>query len=72
VYLPTNPKELAPVCRRIAREIRTRYTIGYAPAPHLGANSLRYVQVHAGAPGHGKLMVNARGSYRYDDVQSEK
>ncbi|MGH9662023.1 MAG: VWA domain-containing protein [Bryobacteraceae bacterium] len=65
-YLPSNPKELVPLCRQIAKEIRTRYTIGYTPEWRPDANSLRRIEVHARAPGHGKLMVRARRSYRYE------
>jgi VWFA-related protein len=65
-YSPSSPKELVPLCRQIATEIRTRYTIGYTPERRAGANSLRRLQVRASAPGHSKLRVRARSSYRYD------
>ena len=65
-YLPSSPKELLPLCRQIAKEIRTRYTIGYTPDWRPGANSLRRMQVRASAPGHVQLRVRARSSYRYE------
>lgn len=71
-YLPASPKSLPPLCRRIAREIRTRYTIGYTPEPSFGVNSLRHVEVRAGAPGHGALLVRTRSSYLYENGQSGK
>ena len=30
-YFPESPPDTIPVCRRIAHDIRTRYTIGYVP-----------------------------------------
>jgi VWFA-related protein len=71
-YLPASPKNLAPLCHQIAREIRTRYTIGYTPELRSGANSLRHVEVRVGAPGHGALLVRARSSYFYENGQSGK
>jgi Ca-activated chloride channel homolog len=60
------------LCRQIAREIRTRYTIGYTPDPRSGANSLRHIEVRAGAPGHGTLLVRTRSSYLYENGQTGK
>jgi VWFA-related protein len=61
-YFPDSPSARVPVCRRIAREIRTRYTIGYLPlaglpSANIGAGSLRHVNVRVSAPGHGRLVV---------------
>jgi VWFA-related protein len=36
-YLPRSPGDLLRVCNRIAREIRSGYTIGYVPPDHDGA-----------------------------------
>jgi Ca-activated chloride channel homolog len=75
-YLPPDLSQMAPVCRRIAKEIRTRYTIGYAPPADIpngpGKGPLRHIQVRASAPGLGSLVVRTRTSYRYDDVESQK
>jgi Ca-activated chloride channel homolog len=73
-YFPDSPSAMVPVCRRIAKEIRTRYTVGYLPpadhVPHAdkGAGSLRRVNVRVSAPGHGSLVVRTRGSYRYGEA----
>jgi Ca-activated chloride channel family protein len=69
-YLPADSSEMAPVLRRIAKDIRTRYTIGYAPPQDNG--DLRHIQVRATAPGHGSLLVRTRMSYRYDETESQK
>jgi Ca-activated chloride channel homolog len=75
-YLPSDPSQMAPVCRRIAKDIRTRYTIGYAPPTGIpngpGKKPLRHIQVRASAPGLGSLVVRTRTSYRYDDTESQR
>jgi len=71
-YFPELPNEMVSICRRIAKEIRTRYTIGYVPPETNSAGSLRYVKVRASAAGHGNLAVRTRGSYRYEEVGTPK
>jgi Ca-activated chloride channel family protein len=71
-FFPEHPVEMAPICRGIATEIRTRYTIGYLPPSDKGTGSLRAVSVRVSAPGHGKLGVHTRGSYRYDAAETAK
>ncbi|MFN0164928.1 MAG: VWA domain-containing protein [Bryobacteraceae bacterium] len=70
IYLPSGPEELAGVCRRVAREIRTRYTIGYIPAVHRRTGSLRRIRVRVRDPGQRKLTVHTRSGYRYDERDS--
>ena len=65
-YFPSSPAVMVPVCRRIAKEIRTRYTIGYHPPA--GEDGFRNVKVRVAAPGHGRLYVRTRGAYRYEGV----
>jgi Ca-activated chloride channel homolog len=71
-YFPATPGELVPLCRRIAKEIRMRYTIGYTPQPGDRPNSLRHIQVHAGGAGYGKLTVRCRNKYRYEETPAGK
>jgi Ca-activated chloride channel family protein len=71
-YFPDSLSEMVPVCRRIAKDIRTRYTVGYSPPAGNGAGSLRHIQVHASATGHGRLVVRTRSSYRYDEFENRK
>ena len=59
------------VCHRIAREIRTRYTVGYVPREDKKAAALRHVQVKASSPGQGRLNVLTRTSYRYDELPAK-
>jgi Ca-activated chloride channel homolog len=64
-YFPEKPPEMMPICQRIAQDIRSRYTLGYHPAP--GKTRLRNIEVKASSAGHGKLHVRARRSYWYED-----
>jgi Ca-activated chloride channel homolog len=66
-YFPASPSEMIPVCRRIAKDIRTRYTIGYVPQAENGPSSLRRIRVRVTTPGHARLSVRTRSSYRYDE-----
>jgi Ca-activated chloride channel family protein len=51
------------ICRQIASDIRTRYTIGYSPVRSGDRGSLRKIKVTASTPGGHKLMVHTRTSY---------
>jgi len=66
-YFPESPSGMTSICRRIAEDIRTRYTIGYIPKAVNGTSSLRRVRIHVSAPGHGRLSARTRSSYCYDD-----
>lgn len=64
-FFPETVSETIPLCRRIAREIRSRYTIGYVPPS--GDSPLRRIQVRVSATGHEKLVAHTRTSYRYEE-----
>jgi VWFA-related protein len=64
---PKDADGLADACHRIAKEIRTRYTIGYAPRDDKNAAPLRHIRVNVSAPGQSGLTVLTRKSYRYDE-----
>jgi VWFA-related protein len=66
-YFPNNPQDLTDACKRIAKDIRTRYTVGYAPTVSNGG-SLRRIRVHVSAPGRTGLMARTRLSYRYEQA----
>jgi Ca-activated chloride channel family protein len=65
-FFPESLDDLTAVCKGIAREIRTRYTVGYVPKPSNGG-PLRHLRVNVSAPAHGKLVAHARTRYRYQD-----
>ncbi len=68
-YFPTDLSNLATICRSIAKEIRSRYTLGYVPEGVGG--DLRHIHVYASAPGHSKLIAHTRTSYRYEPLESQ-
>jgi len=69
-YFPTDLSNLAIICRSIAKQIRSRYTIGYAPqAGRFGA--LRHIRVYVSASGHSRLIARTRTSYRYEPLESQ-
>jgi VWFA-related protein len=70
-YFPESASGMTSICRRIAEDIRTRYTIGYIPKAANGTNSLRRIRIQVSTPGHGRLSARTRIGYRYDDVPTE-
>ena len=55
--------DIVAVCKRIAKDIRNRYTIAYIPS-HLGsARSVHAVHVTASSPTREKLIVRTRSRY---------
>jgi VWFA-related protein len=63
-FFPPSPSSMSTICQGIAKEIRTRYTIGYLPPATRG--SLRHIQLLVAAPGRSGLSVRTRTRYRYD------
>jgi Ca-activated chloride channel homolog len=63
VYFPKQLDQVIPVCKGIAKDIRTRYTIGYIPS--LEGKPVRHIKVVASAPGHESLIVRTRTSYAF-------
>ena len=64
-YFPEKLEGIVPVCKQIAKDIRTRYTIAYIP-PDGKPGALRHVKVAASAPDHGKLIARTRTQYTYN------
>jgi VWFA-related protein len=62
-FLPESVKDVVPICERIARDIRSQYTLAYVPTNKSLDGAYRTVQVRAGAPGHGRLSVRTRNGY---------
>jgi Ca-activated chloride channel family protein len=69
-YFPAGVSELVPICRRIAHDIRERYTLGYLPPPAKDGKRVRNIRVDAFAPGHSNLIARTRTSYRYDPTEA--
>ena len=62
-FFPREVKEVVPICERIAREIRSQYTIAYVPADGALDGTFRAVEVKADAKGRGHLSVRTRTGY---------
>jgi Ca-activated chloride channel family protein len=67
-YFPQTLEEMVPVCKQIAKDIRTRYTIGYIPRE--GKPGLRHIKVTAESPDRGKLIARTRKQYTYSADES--
>ena len=68
-YHPQDLEEIVPICRQIAKDIRTRYTIGYVPA--VEGKTVRHIKVAASSPDHPKLLVRNRTSYVFPEKATE-
>jgi Ca-activated chloride channel homolog len=66
-FFPMEPEKTIPICRSIAKEIRTRYTIGYLPPAAAQPGMARHIRVQVSVPGAGNLVVKTRSGYRTDD-----
>jgi VWFA-related protein len=62
-FLPESLSDVSPACEQIARDIRSQYTIAYAPTNKKHDGSYRIIQVKASAPGRGRLLVRTRTGY---------
>jgi Ca-activated chloride channel family protein len=65
-WFPNDAQQMGDVCRNIAKDIRTRYTIGYLPHADNGGD-LRRIRVQVSAPGRLGLVARTRLSYRYGE-----
>jgi Ca-activated chloride channel family protein len=57
------PATVIPTCAHIARDIRSQYTIAYAPTNRIEDGAFRNVQVRAKAQGQDRLTVRTRTGY---------
>jgi VWFA-related protein len=66
VFFPRTLEGMIPACRQIAKDIRTRYTIGYVPAEQNGKR-LRSIRVVAASPDRERLIARTRTSYLFPE-----
>jgi len=66
-FFPASSTSMTDVCRDIAKDIRTRYTVGYVPQASNGG-PLRRIRVSVTAPSHARLVAHARTQYRYEEI----
>jgi len=64
VYFPKKLEEIGPICQQIAKDVRTRYTIGYIPEVSNGKPE-RQIKVEALSPSGQKLIVRTRTRYLF-------
>jgi len=70
-YFRQKPEQnLEEISRRIARDIRARYLIGFAPGES-SKREVRRIQVEVSSPGAGKLTARTRQSYISSPVSEE-
>lgn len=62
-FLPASSRDLAPICERIARDIRNQYTLAYVPTNRKRDGAYRVIQVKASGPGRGGLRIRTRTGY---------
>jgi len=62
-FLLQNYADIVPTSRKIADDIRKRYTIGYIPSAESGRGGTRRIKVTATSPDHGHLIAHTRTSY---------
>jgi VWFA-related protein len=66
-FFPEHLSEVSGICRQIASDIRTRYTVGYVPIRSGEQGSLRKIKVTASTPTGHRLVVHTRTSYSLPD-----
>jgi len=71
-FIATETEQVIPICKRIAKDIRTRYTIGYAPEPAGNRAGVHKLQVTAAEKSMGKLKTHTRTTYVVSDAKQPK
>jgi Ca-activated chloride channel homolog len=62
-FFPKMDSDLSDVCRRIAVDIRSQYTLGYAPSNQNKDGRFRKIRVNVQSPKQEKLTVRTRSGY---------
>ena len=62
-FFPKVSNQIVDDCRKIAKDIRNRYTLGYSVSNTSYDNKVRKLKVDASAADRGKLIVRTRTSY---------
>jgi Ca-activated chloride channel homolog len=63
-FFPGELAEILPICQKIAKDIRNRYTLGYIPVRTSDKGADRKIRVSASSAENKKLMVRTRTTYR--------
>ena len=62
-FFPHPQESVADVSKRIARDLREQYTLGYSPQGNIHRSNYRKLVVQVSAPGLGKVQVRTRTGY---------
>jgi Ca-activated chloride channel family protein len=62
-FFPMSSESIADTSKRIARDLREQYMLGFVPEKTGATDSFRQVRVKVAAAGHGKLHVRTRSGY---------
>jgi VWFA-related protein len=62
-FFPRAPGDVTPILERVARDIRSGYTVGYVPSAEADTARRRRVRVDVRSPDGRKLAVRARTAY---------
>ena len=62
-FFPKSLPDVTDVSRRVARDLREQYTLGFVPETRDSTDSFRQLTVKVSAPGRGKLRVRTRPGY---------
>ena len=68
-FFPRRVDEVTRILERVAREIRSGYTLGYVPSSRAGEKSYHAIHVEVRAPDRRKLSVRARSGYIADSKE---
>jgi Ca-activated chloride channel homolog len=69
-FQPASAKDVVPICKRIAHDIRNQYSIAYEPTNTKQDGSFRAIQVTAKAQDGRRLLVRTRTGY-YAPLKSQ-
>lgn len=62
-FFPRPGESITDISRKIARDLREQYTLGYSPEKTGGRETFRKIKVEISAPGRGKFHVRTRSGY---------
>jgi Ca-activated chloride channel family protein len=62
-FFPNTVSELPEVCRRIAIDVRSQYTLGYIPSNQNKDGRFRKIRVDVRSPNQDKLTIRTRSGY---------
>jgi Ca-activated chloride channel family protein len=62
-FFPKNSSQLSEICDRIAKDVRSQYTLGYIPSNQNNDGKYRSIRVSVKSPETGRLTVRTRSGY---------